>query len=73
MIKEEKENNNEQQKMLEENQQLKVQLSAFQDLHNLNQETYFRQQVLIQLEKIGLALQNLGEPEETPSKEEESK
>ena len=53
------------QKLEEQNQVLQRQLTVFQDLQNLGHEPYFRQQILMYLERMSAALEMpLEEPEE---------
>ena len=54
----------------EEAENLQTQVRLFQDLHNLQNEPYFRQQLMITLERIALALEKVAEDPETPSSEE---
>ena len=71
MTNQEKEKQKElQQSLQQENQTLKTQLLVLQDLQNLNQESYFRQQVLILLERIATALEKVSS-EENSSKEDD--
>ncbi|MHA1880887.1 MAG: hypothetical protein ACTSYG_10875 [Candidatus Heimdallarchaeota archaeon] len=60
------------QKLEQENKVLKAQMSVFQDQFNLQNEGYFRQQLMMYLERIAVALETpLEESEELekPNKE----
>jgi len=44
------------EKLKEENQRLQKQLMVLRDLHNIKNEPYFREQLVINLERIAEAL-----------------
>ena len=62
MTKEEKEENlnlQEMEKLKEQNQQLETQLAILMDLNSLKDQSVYRRQHLMILERIALALENL--------------
>lgn len=60
------------QTLQEELVQLQNQLEVYRDLKNLENETVYRQQMLVLLERIAIALEkSLGEEESSENSEEE--
>ena len=73
MTKDLKEKKTEDDSLQKENQTLRSQLSIMQDLQNLQNTTYYRQQILMMLERQALAMEMLARNSEIPSSEEDEK
>ena len=73
MTKDLKEKKTEDDSLQKENQTLRSQLSIMQDLQNLQNMTYYRQQILMMLERQALAMEMLARNSEIPSSEEDEK
>ena len=56
--KEEKETTEELENLQKENQELQMRAIALQDLHNLKDESYYRQQTLMMMEKQRIEMEN---------------
>ena len=64
-------NNEEQKKKDEEFQTLQQNLAVLQDLHNLREDSYYRQQNLYWLARIAAAIEKLSESTEFSEEENE--
>ena len=73
MTNQEKEKNKELQNLKQENEELKKSQAMFQDQVSLRDQSIYRQQLLILLERQAIAMEKLAESSEIPLEEEENK